>query len=353
MTVLLSFTALQVIVPTFQDCNAKRQIGIRATDSSGPRCANELSDALAKVADQVDKLEGVVLQFESETQAATKKIGRRSNFEQVINGVAHDVKVLRAERPVSLFLGGRVVMCWVDFFQQYFYLDSRDRGLTPHLCGGTVWEHEITRTVKRIVRSGQRVVDIGACMGWCTAVFAGAVGETGKVLAVEANPRLSDMLARTMQEHPHVRVVNKAVGSQDDTQVFVENKMTYCPGNRVVREANASLEPVEYVKLDTLLLNEGWDRVDVIKIDVDGHEWRVWEGMQETLLENPDLELLLEINFQRDRVNRIDSKLYYEALRSKFENMFIIRREDGLLMQTSPSELLESFGNVNLYLKNK
>ena len=120
-------------------------------------------------------------------------------MEQVIDGVAQEVKALRAERPMNLYLGGSIIMCWVDFFQKYFYLDSRDRGLTPHLCQGTVWESKITESVGRIVRPGQLVVDVGACVGWYAAIFADAVGEAGKVLAVEANPRLSELLARSME----------------------------------------------------------------------------------------------------------------------------------------------------------
>ncbi|GAQ84414.1 hypothetical protein KFL_001880080 [Klebsormidium nitens] len=352
VTALLIFGALQVIVLSSQDYSVTSQIDIRMAESTNPGHVEELSDALSKVAEQVDKLEGVLLRFQNETKAATEKIGRRSNLEQVIDGVAQEVKALRAERPMNLYLGGSIIMCWVDFFQQYFYLDSRDRGLTPHLCQGTVWDSKISESVERIVRPGQLVVDVGACVGWYAAIFADAVGEAGKVLAVEANPRLSDLLARSMEDHPQVQVVNKAVGSEDKKQVFVENEMTWSPGNRVLQEAGGGAVPVEYTTLDTLLRKEGWDHVDVIKIDVEGHEWQVWEGMQKTLLENPKVELLLEINIQRDRANGVDSERFYEALQSRFKDLFIIKPDDGLLMKTSPSELLDSFGNINLYLKS-
>lgn len=92
-----------------------------------------------------------------------------------------------------------------------------------------------------------------------------------------------------------MRVVNKAVGNEDHVPIFIGNDMTWTLGNWVSREETGNTVPMDYVKLDTLLQDEGWDKVDVLKIDVEGHEWNVWEGMQETLTENPDLELFLEV----------------------------------------------------------
>jgi FkbM family methyltransferase len=243
-------------------------------------------------------------------QVVTEQVGKRDSLEQVVDGMHQEIRALKSELkselkpgrlatpkvpPLNLYMGNSIVMCWIDFFHTYFFLDSRDRGVTPHLCQGSVWERKITEAVEKVVLPGQNVVDVGASIGWYTAAFMRAVGPTGRVLSIEANPRLSDLLGRTVQSNPNVKIMNKAVGNEDDKKVFIENDMSWSPGNKVVDKANNAVQ-VDYIKLDTLLQDEAWHQVDVIKVDVEGHESQVWKGMQDILNDNPNVALILEVS---------------------------------------------------------
>ncbi|GAQ90548.1 hypothetical protein KFL_006540020 [Klebsormidium nitens] len=288
-------------------------------------------------------------------QAVIERSRPRRDLESALEGLTEALQTDDRSAKTNVYLGDDVLMSYIPFFDTHFFLDSRDRGVTPHLCQGTVWEQGTTEAVRALVRPGQNVIDVGACVGWYTALFARAVGPTGRVLAVEANPRLAGLLARSVEEYRTVSVVNKAVGNEDKKTVFVSDDMTWAPGNTVGAAAGAGAVPVTYVRLDTLLQEGQWARarVDVIKIDVEGHEWQVWQGMQKTVAANPNLEVFLEINVRRDIINGIDPIEFYDDLQRKFENMFTINPDDGLLVHTSPSELLESTGNVLLYLSNQ
>ena len=46
-------------------------------------------------------------------------------------------------------------------------------------------------------------------------------------------------------------------------------------------------------------LTREWPRVDLIKIDVEGAEEDVWQGMQRTIEQNPGLVVILELNVDR------------------------------------------------------
>src|SRR3569833_1612248 len=127
-------------------------------------------------------------------QVVTAQLGQHSNLEQVIDGVAKEIKALKSERPVNLYMGGSIVMCWIEYFQKYFFLDSRARGVTPHLCLGTVWEPKLTEAVAKLVIPWRNVVDVGASVGWYTIVFARAEGHTEQEKAEEANPRQEELL---------------------------------------------------------------------------------------------------------------------------------------------------------------
>jgi hypothetical protein len=54
---------------------------------------------------------------------------------------------------------------------------------------------------------------------------------------------------------------------------------------------------VKSVTVDALTRN--WPRVDLIKIDVEGAEESVWQGMERTVADNPGLIVILEFNVDR------------------------------------------------------
>jgi hypothetical protein len=52
--------------------------------------------------------------------------------------------------------------------------------------------------------------------------------------------------------------------------------------------------PVQTARLDELLPSVGIDRLDVLKMDIQGAEALAFEGMQRTLRANPNIRLLME-----------------------------------------------------------
>lgn len=56
----------------------------------------------------------------------------------------------------------------------------------------------MTQAMARVLRPGMRCLDLGANVGYFTLLMADAVGPSGRVAAVEANPRLADLLGRTV-----------------------------------------------------------------------------------------------------------------------------------------------------------
>ncbi len=65
---------------------------------------------------------------------------------------------------------------------------------------------------------------------------------------------------------------------------------------------------VETVTVDAL--TREWPRVDLIKIDVEGAEEDVWQGMQRTIEQNPGLVVILELNVDRYE----DPRKFLEAI---------------------------------------
>jgi FkbM family methyltransferase len=193
------------------------------------------------------------------------------------------------------------------------YADAQETGITPHLCMDGYWESWITVALARTLRQGWHCLDIGANHGYYTLVMADAVGQRGRVAPVEPTPRLAELLRETLDVNgfPGVTVMQKAASRTDGDEL----RLVVPPH----RSMNARLSDVagpydavfdvETVTVDAL--TRDWPRVDLIKIDVEGAEEDVWQGMQRTIAQNPRLVVILELNVDRYE----DPRAFLEAIK--------------------------------------
>jgi len=183
------------------------------------------------------------------------------------------------------------------------YVDCGDVALAPWLLLDGLWEASVTSWFHRVVRPGDHVVDVGANIGYFSVLSAKLVGPTGRVIGFEPHPRLRPLAARNLAAnalHGHAEVRQAAAWSESAELTFH------------VREhyaGNSSLTPLHANTLDQLADSErpvavravalddeldGFGRVDLLKIDVEGAEVRVLRGLRRTLDANPDARLLCE-----------------------------------------------------------
>jgi FkbM family methyltransferase len=131
--------------------------------------------------------------------------------------------------------------------------------------------------------------------------MAEAVGHEGRVVPVEPTPRLAELLRQTLDVNgfPGVTVAQEAASSTDGNtlQLVVPARRSLNARLSEVAAPTDERYEVRSVTVDTL--TRDWPRVDLIKIDVEGAEEDVWEGMQRTISLNPDLVLILELNVAR------------------------------------------------------
>jgi FkbM family methyltransferase len=200
-------------------------------------------------------------------------------------------------------LGGQSVLCRV-LSKYIFYADADDLGLTPHLCLDGFWESWVTMVMARIIEPGWHCIDVGANQGYYTLLMADAVGETGRVLAIEPNPRPLEFLQLSLEVNgflSQVEVVQKAVAecSGEKVKLVVPTRRamdgTICKAAELTGEGE-TLE-VETVTLDRL--TDEWSRVDLIKIDAEGAEEKIWRGMLQTLRRNPTITIIMEVRCSR------------------------------------------------------
>ena len=213
----------------------------------------------------------------------------------------------------AVYVGNRTLLCRV-LGKYLVYADAQETGITPHLAMDGYWESWITLAIARAVRPGAHCLDIGANHGYYTLVMADAAGPNGRVVPVEPTPRLAEMLRQTLDINgfPGVEVLAKAATDSDDRTLQLVIPARRSLNARLSDEAEATDEvvPVQSVTVDAI--TRDWPRVDVIKIDVEGAEEGVWQGMQRTISQNPGLILILEFNVARYD----DPKGFAQAIKS-------------------------------------
>ena len=200
----------------------------------------------------------------------------------------------------AVYLGETTVLCRV-LGKYLMYADSQETGITPHLVMDGYWESWITVALARTLRPGWHCLDIGANHGYYTLIMADAVRPDGRVVPVEPTPRLADLLRQTLDVNgfPTVSVASMAASDRDGEtlQLVIPPRRSMNARLSEVAGPNDVVANVETVTVDAL--TREWPRVDLIKIDVEGAEESVWQGMQRTIADNRKLVVILEFNVER------------------------------------------------------
>jgi FkbM family methyltransferase len=140
-------------------------------------------------------------------------------------------------------------------------------------------ESHCERAMIELLRPGQTVFDVGANIGYYTVQFGCTVHPDGQVHAFEPVAGTSQTLRRNVELNKLENVkVNQLIASSDsqDQEIHISDVST---GNCSVETGTGPTELVGSITLDSYCVQKGIERIDLIKIDVEGHELHVLNGM--------------------------------------------------------------------------
>lgn len=160
-----------------------------------------------------------------------------------------------------------------------------------------IYEPLSSAWLRSVVRQGDTTLDVGAFAGYFTLLMARAAGDTGHVVAVEPAPGNLGLLHANVHENgiANVEVVAGACGRDGGRRTLFlsgwgSTNGFYGPSPPdlpVTGEVEVSV-----YRLDDLVAPP----VHVAKIDVEGAEIEVLEGMERLLRDSPSIHLLVEWN---------------------------------------------------------
>lgn len=162
-------------------------------------------------------------------------------------------------------------------------LDTRGRHALLH-------QPTVHPSVLTFLNPGGVAIDVGANLGEWALPLARRVGPSGRVLAIEPAPRAATALDRTLVANAlsQAEVIRCAVGDHDGTVEFavpIVTSVRVDTGTARIGPVVAGHEALKVAlrSLDSLAAERRLDRLDLVKIDVEGHERRVLDGAETSL----------------------------------------------------------------------
>lgn len=176
------------------------------------------------------------------------------------------------------------------------FLNPDDNVITPRMRKGLGWEETETHWFVRSLRSGDVVVDVGANIGYYTLLAGRLVGEGGRVYAFEPDPFNFAILQRNVRLAGLRNVVleQKAVSNEPGSiRLFLSESNK--GDHRIYQPEGERRESVEVEAVDLDAYFAGVEeQVDFVKIDTQGAELVILQGMRGILKDSDALVMAVE-----------------------------------------------------------
>jgi FkbM family methyltransferase len=190
-------------------------------------------------------------------------------------------RVTRAGRSLLARRMARSLAVEVDGFRMAG--DIRHRGLLYRVAAEE-YECHTRALFRETVGQGMVVLDIGAHLGLYSLIAASRCGRDGVVYAFEPDPRTFPLLVENVRRNgfeDRITPLQSAVSEHSgEVLLFLDDSNLAVTGLVASGQSDAAV-PTSCVSIDEFLRAD--QRVDVVKIDVEGAELRVLRGLSRSI----------------------------------------------------------------------
>ncbi|MDZ7887760.1 MAG: FkbM family methyltransferase [Pseudomonas sp.] len=191
---------------------------------------------------------------------------------------------------------------------------------------GEEFEPETTSLLAVLCDAGATAVDIGANIGLTSLALSG-ICHDGKVIAIEPVPRTFELLNKNLVETgaPNVSTFNVAVGAgEGSVSMYVDERNLAT--SFVVDIDSGSSQEIPMTSLDSLVSRLAIERLDFIKMDVEGCELEVLKGAENTLNRFKPIVMLEMNHWCLNVFRRVSLPEFREKLLQLFPYVYAVDR---------------------------
>ena len=161
------------------------------------------------------------------------------------------------------------------------------------------YEELETELVRKNLKEGDTFLDIGAGIGYYTVIASKIVGDKGKVIAFEPDPQYFKFIQKNLKENKCDNVVlfQKAVLNRTGkTKFYLYDKIGRNRAEEVNYFLSGKFKVRDCIEVETIRLDELLDeRIDFIKMDIEGGQYLALEGMKNLINKNPQVKIITEV----------------------------------------------------------
>lgn len=160
------------------------------------------------------------------------------------------------------------------------------------------YETPLKKLFKSLIKKGDHVLDIGANIGFHTLFFADLVGNEGLVYAFEPVEYNYESLKYNvgLNQFQNIRLKNIALGNKNENLKIVADKYSSNPGSFNLFNTNGNVAVMCHIGDEII----GEQRINLIKIDVEGYEAFVIEGLTKSIKQNqPKIIFEYDLNYHQ------------------------------------------------------
>ena len=198
-------------------------------------------------------------------------------------------------RKVKNYSSSNLQTDYAEVFGNKLILSKKGLALAVSHYG--TYEELEAKIMEEKITAGSIVVDVGANIGLHTLNMARIVGNTGQVFAFEPDPSNFEILGKNVKINNYQNIIleKKAIGDKHGRTTLYQSDH---PGNHRLfpqtKQAKGEVE-VELTSLDKYFIDSNLaEKINFIKIDVEGLEFSVLNGMKNILKNNKKIKILFE-----------------------------------------------------------
>lgn len=296
-----------------------------------------------------------------------RKLAALAEMEHQLARIEHQLAELQgrtSERCCAVNVGNNrlLVKAFVEGITLAFLVQADDRLIVPQFVVHGHHELNISKYLARTIRQTDHVLDVGANFGYFTCIAARLTSQ-GKTVGIEPDLEVYGLLRDNISINSLEGVaspIHAAVGER--AGLLTLNRRPTRSGNtsiiKVSKDYSRSKgepesEPfdVQAITIDSLL-PELDNRVDLMKVDVEGAEPLALRGAGLTIEQNPQLRIVMEWAPAQISAAGFDIGEFVKDLQ-RLEFAISVPTFDGDLWHLSPAELLNQSYHSGVLLRRQ
>jgi FkbM family methyltransferase len=175
-----------------------------------------------------------------------------------------------------------------------------DYSLIDFIKTNNDYEGATRKVVERILKKGDIFLDLGSHIGFYALIAARIVSESGHVYAFEPTPATRDTLNKNIIDNNLSNIITvESFGISDRSEkvyFIVNSNSSEC--NKISRSGieSENIITIKTISVDDYAILNNIQKIDLVKMDIEGAEYQAIMGMRKIISENPDIKLIFEYN---------------------------------------------------------